>query len=86
LPKLRLEGLLNTEIGSHDARTTNEPIVVQSYLRVPVPLVTSAFLSYRNRIAGRLIETRHNGYGGDCYRYISSTQDAAEGLVSSPFL
>jgi hypothetical protein len=52
LTKPRPEELLNTEIGSPHARITNEPMVVQSYLRGPVTFVTSALLSYRNRLRG----------------------------------
>jgi hypothetical protein len=61
------EGLLKTEIGSPHARITNEPLVVQSYLRKPVTFVTSALLSYRNRLLEHLTEMGHNGYGRHCY-------------------
>ena len=52
LTKPRPEGLLKTEIGSPHARITIEPMVVQSCLRGPVTFVTSALLSYRNRLLG----------------------------------
>jgi hypothetical protein len=52
LTKPRPERLLNTDIGSPHARFTEEPMVVQSYLRGAVTFVTDAPLSYRNRPRG----------------------------------
>jgi hypothetical protein len=47
-------------------------MVVQSCLRGWVTFVTSALLSYRNRLLVALTETGHMGYGRHCYVFISN--------------